>query len=1100
MIRRATRVSVWNMNDLALEREIFQSSVELPVWQRSDFVRKACEGKPSLELRILRLLAAHEKAVASALRSDSGPFRSPDTPRQIGPYKLLQILGEGGMGAVYEAEQTEPVHRRVALKIVKQGMHTAQIAARFEAERQALAVMDHPGIAKVFDGGIAPTGQPYFVMELVRGLPLTEYCDRHRIILRQRLELFLLLCDGIQHAHQKGIIHRDLKPSNVLVAMRDGRPIPTVIDFGISKALGPALTKMTLVTLHGQALGTPAYMSPEQADAGATDIDTRSDVYSLGLMLYELLVGRTPMNSEEIGVHEYLAKLSRREIDPPPPSALLARFADHAKDIAALRGTDVSTLIGDLQGDLDWVVMKAIEKDRTRRYETAKSLADDIKRFLNSEPILARPPTSWYRLRKFAKRNRAGVVTAAAVAMALVIGAAATGIGLLRATRAERQGREEMQRAQKAEQAAVERLRESLIAQARANRRNREPGRRFLTLDLLSRAGAIRTGADVRDEAVAAMALTDLKVATEWKQLSSIVFDRLCRRYLTAVDGDRLELRSVSDGRTLTTIPGVRSRFLDGRFSPDGNYVAVKFNPNDGASLRVWDLQSGKPNLESHESISGRAMDFDATSQLLATATSDGWVRIREFRSGLERSRFRLKLNLNTMRFRPDGRALALAPESGDIEIRDLSGRMERKLKHSGPTYALDWNHDGRYLAAGHRDRTATVWDVASGEKVATFRGHQAEVVDVFLSPTANIAVTYSWDETSRLWDVMTGEELLVMGSQAKALSEEGRKLAFTTGSTAGVLEVLHADFLHFLKGHAGKSPNALAIRRDGQVLASAGADGTLLWDLVNDRLLGSLPSGPSTDLYFEQVTGRLFTCGEKGLVRWSYAITEHGLAETKGEPFSAPCVRSSISANGSTIAYTQAGQIKVLPSESGHTPRVIEGFRGLAMLSVSPDGRWLAGGNWRGTQARTWDLVNGKPVADLVNDTPSVSVRFSPGGKWLVAGTSQDYRIWRTSSWEEIRRIPRTIRLSNLPGIMDIAADETMMALLMNQKLIQIFQPETGNLLLSLEPPATEAFSALLFTPDQTKLLAATHGNRIFIWELRRIREQLKALGIPSE
>jgi WD40 repeat protein len=656
-----------------------------------------------------------------------------------------------------------------------------------------------------------------------------------------------------------------------------------------------------------------------------------------------------------------------------------------------------------------------------------------------------------------------------------------------------------MQRAQKAEQAAVERLRESLIAQARANRRNREPGRRFLTLDLLHRAAAIRTGADVRDEAVAALALTDLKVAAEWPQMSSILFDRLGKRYLTAVDGDRLELRSVSDGKTLMTLPDVRSRFLDGRFSPDGNDVVIKYNPKDSASLCVWDLQSGKLSLKSDEIISSRGMDFDATWQLLATATEDGWVRIREFRNGLERSRFRLK-KVNVLRFRPDGRAIALARESDDVEIRDLSGRVVRRLNHPGPTYALDWDRDGRYLAAGHGDRTGTVWDAASGERITTFRGHQAEVVDVFLSPTAKIAITYSWDETSRLWDVMTGEELLVMGSQAKVFSPDGRTLAFSTGSSAGVMEVLHADFFHFLKGHTGKSPSAMAIRRDGRVLASAGADGTLLWDLVNDRLLGPLPSGPSTDLYFEPGTGRLFTCGEKGLVRWSYEITEHGLAGIKRDLFSPACFRSSIAADGSTIAYTQAGQIKVIPPEPGHVPRSMEGFRGLAMLSVSPDGRWLAGGNWRGTQARAWDLATGKPVADLVHDTPSVSVRFSPKGRWLVAGTSQDYRIWRTSPWEEMRRIPRAIRLSNLPGTMDISADETMMALLMNQKLIRIFQPETGKLLVSLEPPATEAFGALLFTPDQTKLLAATGGNRILIWELHKIREQLKAMGVPWE
>jgi serine/threonine protein kinase/WD40 repeat protein len=1089
------------MTDLSQEREIFQASIELPAAQRSDFVRRACEGMPSLELRIRRLLAAHEKAAALVLRTGSGPVPALEPPRRIGPYTLLQLLGEGGMGAVYEAEQAEPVRRLVALKIVRWGIDSTQILARFDAERQALAVMDHPGIAKVFDGGIAPTGQPYFVMELVRGLPFTEYCNRNRIGLRQRLELFAELCEAVQHAHQKGIIHRDLKPSNVLVAEPDGRPIPRVIDFGISKALGQSPAEMTLITLHGQTLGTPAYMSPEQADPGAKDIDTRSDIYSLGIMLYETLAGTLPVNPADLGVHEYLARLSRQEIDPPAPSAMLARPGDQGRDAAALLGTDTITLRRELRGDLDWVVMKAIEKDRSRRYPTAKALADDLRRFLDSEPILARPPARGYRLRKFVHRHRAGVAAAAAVALAVILGAAASGAGFLRATRAEREARREADRAQGAESAALQRLRDSLIAQARANRRTREPGRRHRTLDLLAQAAAIQPGADIRDEAVAAMALTDLKVVAEWPQPSPVDFDRQGERFLEAADGGGLALRSVTDPRFLVPLPGAGPLYGETRFSRGGRYMLVNHHGggiDDPPSVRVWDMSSGRLTFESREIVPSRAMDLDASARRVATAASDGRVRIRDIRTGVETASFPLKERVYMLRFRPDGDALALALEKGGIEIRDLSGRVVRTFDIPGIIYAVDWSDDGRLLAAGREDRAATVWDAASGAVVANFLGHQAEVVDVFLSPGAELAATYSWDETSRVWDARTGEELLVLGSCIKGFTDDGRRAPFASDRTAGLMDVLHGDFFHYLKGHTGKSPRAMAVRHDGRVLASGGEDGTLLWDLERNRLLGPVPTGPVTEVHFEPGGPKLFSCGDKGLVRWSFSITGEGLARTTGEPLaSGPCVRSSLAAQGDAIAYTGEGRIRVMNGKSGRVVKLIEGFRGMDALSMSPDGRWLAGGNWRGTVAQAWDLADGGPIVNLARETPSVSVRFSPGGKWLVAGTSRDYRVWSVSPWKEIRRIPRPVVISNLPGIMDISSDDTMMALLMNHKLIQIFEVESGKLLLSLEPPAPEACSALQFTPDQARLLATTHGNRILIWELRRIREQLKRLRL---
>jgi serine/threonine protein kinase len=364
-------------------------------------------------------------------------------------YKLIEELGSGGMGVVYKAEQIKPVQRSVALKIIKLGMDTRHVIARFETERQALAVMNHPNIAKVFDGGATETGRPYFVMELVHGVSITEYCDKHKLTTRERLELFIQICQAVQHAHQKGVIHRDLKPSNVLVMVQEDRPIPKIIDFGIAKAIEHRLTERTLFTEQGQLIGTPEYMSPEQAEMSGLDVDTRSDIYSLGIMLYELLVGVLPFDAQDLrsgGIDKILRII--RETDPPKASSRLSGLDDTRTSIAEHRKTDLASLCKELKGDLDWIIMKAMEKDRTRRYESANGLTVDIQRYLNNEPILARPPNTGYRLSKFFRRHKMGVAAAALVSSALIVGVAGLTIGLREAVKAKN---EALQQAAKVE-------------------------------------------------------------------------------------------------------------------------------------------------------------------------------------------------------------------------------------------------------------------------------------------------------------------------------------------------------------------------------------------------------------------------------------------------------------------------------------------------------------------------------------------------------------------------------------------------------------------------------------------------------------------------
>jgi serine/threonine protein kinase/tetratricopeptide (TPR) repeat protein len=426
---------------------LFLDALDRPVEERRAHVEAAAAGDAALRERVLRLLDAHERAEREAAEPAHAAVE--DRPGdEIGPYKLLQQIGTGGFGTVYMAEQAEPIRRKVALKVLKLGMDTKQVIARFEAERQALAMMDHPNIAKVLDAGATATGRPYFVMELVKGVPITDYCDQSNLTTEERLELFQQVCHAVQHAHQKGIIHRDLKPSNLLVTLHDGRPVPKVIDFGIAKATDHRLTERTLFTEFRQIVGTPEYMSPEQAELSGLDVDIRADVYSLGVLLYELLTGTKPFEMKDLmekGFGEILRVI--REVDPPRPSTRLSTMGAAATGVAKRRRTEPRQLGRLVHGDLDWIVMRALEKDRTRRYETASAFAADLGRFLTDQPVEARPPSTPYRARKFVKRHRTSVAATAAVFVALAVGLAVAAGGWREAHAREREARVEAKRA-----------------------------------------------------------------------------------------------------------------------------------------------------------------------------------------------------------------------------------------------------------------------------------------------------------------------------------------------------------------------------------------------------------------------------------------------------------------------------------------------------------------------------------------------------------------------------------------------------------------------------------------------------------------------------
>jgi len=692
---------------------------------------------------------------------------TPDAGERIGRYKLLEKIGEGGCGVVYMAEQEEPVRRRVALKVIKPGMDTREVIARFEAERQALALMEHPHIAKVFDGGATDAGRPYFVMELVRGLRVTDYCDKKNLPTRQRLDLFVQVCQAVQHAHQKGIIHRDLKPSNILVTVNDGVPVPKVIDFGIAKATGQRLTDKTLFTKFQQLIGTPAYMSPEQAEMTSLDIDTRSDIYSLGVLLYELLTGRTPLDTKALlraGMEAMLRTI--REQEPVRPSARLSTLAAiEQTTVAQQRQTDAPKLINLVRGDLDWIVMKALEKDRTRRYETANSLAMDIHRHLNNEPVIARPASTAYKLQKAWRRNKVVLASVAAVVTALIVGLTVSIWQAVRATSAEQAAREK-------------------ATLAVAERNNAVEARRAADLQ--------RTNAE-RNLYVANMNLFQ----PAWEQNNIDRVRQLLEETATypqrSFEWYYWQRQAHLDLRTLRGRLGEVSAVA---FSPDGQRIVTGFW---NRTAKVW-AATGEEllTLKGHTNWI-YSVAFSPDGQRIVTGSWDRTAKVWEAASGKELLTFKGHTDrISSVAFSPDGQRIITGSYDRTAKVWEAaSGRELVTLRgHRDSIYSVAFSPDGQRIVTGSNDWMAKVWEVASGQELLTLKGHSAGITSVGFSPDGDRIVTGSTDRTAKIWGAASGKELLTLkghraGIYSVAFSPDGQRII--TGSGDQMVKVWEA-------------------------------------------------------------------------------------------------------------------------------------------------------------------------------------------------------------------------------------------------------------------------------------------------------------------
>lgn len=770
--------------ELSRVESIFFAALERgDAQERAAYLDAACGDDQELRSRVERLLSAHpqlgnflqENASPVEVTQNAANVEGPGTT--LGRYKLLQQIGEGGFGVVYLADQLEPIHRRVALKIIKPGMDSRQVIARFEAERQALALMDHPNIAKVLDAGTTDTGRPYFVMELVKGVRITEYCDHNRLTLSERLELFVQVCQAIQHAHQKGIIHRDIKPSNVMVTLHDGKPVPKVIDFGVARATDQRLTDKTVFTHYGQIVGTLEYMSPEQAEMSGLDIDTRSDIYSLGILLYELLTGSPPFSSEQLrqcGFDEMMRTI--REQEPPKPSQRLSQTAGALATIAANRHLEPAKLTRFLRGELDWIVMKALEKDRRRRYETASSLAADIRRHMDCEPVEAGPPSVRYKFAKFARKNRHWLAAAAAfmgVLMAAVVISSwfALTSSQLRAEAVARAKESEMQRGRaveatrRAEREAERNRQQAYFTAMHAARQAWEENDRRRTTELLNQQIPQAGQTDLRD--------------FEWYYLR-----RLLERHQPAWRHDHEGTYSTATSRTGVLAVAEEGAVVLYRFSDGTELVHI-----DGALSNDPPAGVGSAWFP-FAAISGDGRWVAYPQPLHKEDLPAQELCVYDTHTGQSRSLLGHGLRVRTAVFSEDGRTLASATEDGRVILWDTDKwqKTSEHQSHAAPIWAVAISPDGQRIASGAFDNKTVLWDTQTGE-TTVFEGHFQQistfqgVMSVAFSPDGKLLASSAVDRTVQVWNVAERTRVGMYGGfrdeiRSVAFSPDGRLLA----------------------------------------------------------------------------------------------------------------------------------------------------------------------------------------------------------------------------------------------------------------------------------------------------------------------------------
>jgi serine/threonine protein kinase/WD40 repeat protein len=1137
--------------DAARAKSVFLAASDLddPV-MRSEYLDRECGSHADLRARVEALLRANDAApikvpdAATVDSADGQPDRQDyaDPTARVGAllagkYKLIEKIGEGGMGSVFMAQQTEPVKRAVALKVVKAGMDSKAVLARFEAERQAVAMMDHPNIAKVFDAGTTDSGRPFFAMELVKGTPITRYCDDHKLSPRERLELFVPVCQAIQHAHQKGVIHRDIKPSNVLVAMYDDQPVPKVIDFGVAKAAGQSLTDRTLMTGFGALVGTPEYMSPEQASLNNLDIDTRSDVYSLGVMLYELLTGTTPVDRKSLG-QAALMEILRivREEEAPRPSTKLST-SDTLPSVAANRGTEPVKLSKLMKGELDWLVLKALEKDRSRRYESAASFAADVQRYLNGEPVQAVPPSLGYRLSTAYRKNRVAVLTIGAFVAVLLL---TTGISIqfgLAAKQAEGVAEQRQRDAEQNESKAV-----------RAGEQLQAARDELWTSLYASRTALIRPAWEanryerVRELLAAQMpsgGQRDLR-GFEWHYLDRQINGDLrsvrvppndCNFAPLSPDGTRL-LRFTSNGdelllRSFDTSTG-REQFAirypsdwgyGAWYSPDGKWIVStvqeKLEPRtiyDKGNLRRWDAATGVEDVKARGIVAG-IMPLGGPDAMPAIwhemptektpATYKCWVgkeikTIEQPWPGLS----------DVVALSPDGILLAVSrPADNNKVFLEMIDTRTGKLQaqHGAPTITL--------------------------------RGFELSPRDAAIAFTADSKRLAVAGDNLQVWELMPRRLVVANNHPASkpVFSPDGTRLAYISGPDAMIVDAATGQVRRVIKGHDG-GIESVAFTRDGTVLVTAGNEWVKHWDATLDERVPVIPerrdeirirpefSSPSPDGRF---AGRF---EDPELKVWG--LTENSLVVHKMLPPaqrvlpSAPehtwlpgrCIFSPDSRRVAGAHSTSYGDrqdawicsLRLWDLDAGRQVMAIERAGAMSQWEFSPDGRLLAAVVHPPGEVMVWDTTAGKHRYTVkLPDGISPAIAFSTDGSRMGAVArergSLAVRFWDPDTGVEISSTKISFAVEKSRAVTGyvppaIGPHGKRIAAFANGEF-SVWSAESNGRRVELKgakglDPNT---SRMAFSPDGTRLATASQRGEIKVWDPETGTELL-SLRIPAE